>query len=174
MHLSLKASTPDILQQTIPLRQSVQGIIALAHRSYETAKCVNLVLARKSAVLINLCYGDLNRCVVLGLDNAVGCAALAGDVAVINYQFRTPFASQLQSKGTYRSTSSPLSFSIFAVFLDCGFGVGRCLRRLEWFCVKFEVVDVKINSVCRKVLASAVANEEFCHHLIWRSFRSPT
>lgn len=84
MHLSLAACAPDVLQQTITLRQSVQGIVALAHGPYESAQGVDLVLARVSAVLINLADGDLDRCVVLGLDDAVGGAALAGDVTVKN------------------------------------------------------------------------------------------
>jgi len=82
MHLSLAASAPNVLQQSIPLCQSVQRIITLAHRSYETAKGVNLALACESTILINLADGDLNGCVVLCLNNAVGCAAFAGDVAV--------------------------------------------------------------------------------------------
>lgn len=36
-----------------------------------------------TAVLVNLGDGDLNRSVVLGLDDAVGGRALAGDVTVI-------------------------------------------------------------------------------------------
>jgi hypothetical protein len=82
MQLSLAASAPDILQQTIPLCQSVQGIVALAHGSHEAAQGVDLALACESAILINLANRDLDRCVVLGLDNAVGGAALAGDVTV--------------------------------------------------------------------------------------------
>jgi hypothetical protein len=39
-----------------------------------------LALACESTVLINLSDGDLDRCVVLGLDDAVGGAALAGDI----------------------------------------------------------------------------------------------
>ena len=41
-----------------------------------------MALACESTVLINLSDGDLNRCVVLGLDDSVGCAALSWDVAV--------------------------------------------------------------------------------------------
>jgi hypothetical protein len=82
--LSLAATAPYILQQTITLRQSVQGIIALAHCSYEAAEGVYLVLAGVSAVLVDLADGDLDGCVVLGLDDAVGGAALAWDVAVRN------------------------------------------------------------------------------------------
>jgi hypothetical protein len=91
MQLSLAASAPDILQQAITLRQSVQGIVALAHSPYEAAQGVDLALACESAVLVNLSNGDLDGCVVLGLDNAVGGAALAGDVTVkmmrISFQF---------------------------------------------------------------------------------------
>ncbi len=35
-----------------------------------------------TAVLVNLGNGDLDRAVILGLDDAVGSAALAGDIAV--------------------------------------------------------------------------------------------
>jgi len=80
MHSSLAASAPHVLQQTISLCQSVQGIIALAHRSYKSAKCVNLALAGESTVLVNLSYGDLDGGMVLGLDDAVGGAALSWDV----------------------------------------------------------------------------------------------
>jgi hypothetical protein len=80
MRLSLQASAPNILQQTISLCQSVQRIVALPHRSYEAAEGIDLALACESTVLINLSHGDLDGCVVLGLDDAVGGAALAGDV----------------------------------------------------------------------------------------------
>ena len=83
MHLSLDASAPNVLQQTIALCQSVQGIVALAHCSYEAAKCVNLALASVSAVLVNFAYRDLDRRMVLGLDDTVGCAALSWDVTGI-------------------------------------------------------------------------------------------
>ena len=90
MRLTLAAAAPDVLQQTIALCQSVQGIIAFAHCSYEAAKCVHLVLAGVSSVLVNLSDGELNRSVVLCLDNAVCGAALSWDVPVGNegqYQF---------------------------------------------------------------------------------------
>jgi hypothetical protein len=123
MRLSLAASAPYVLQQTISLCQSVQGIIALAHRSYETAECVNLAFAGESAVLVNLSYGDLDGGMVLGLDDAVGGAALSWDVAVgiprsvsILIVRREVRLSHCDSWGTYRSTSSPLSFSILTDF----------------------------------------------------------
>ena len=78
-HLSLSA--PDALNQTITLRQAVQSIVALTHGTDETAEGVDVVLAGDgTAVLVNLGDGDLDRAVVLGLDDAVGGAALAGDV----------------------------------------------------------------------------------------------
>ena len=42
-----------------------------------------MVLTGVTAVLVNLGDGDLDGGVVVGLDDAVGGAALAGDVAVI-------------------------------------------------------------------------------------------
>lgn len=82
MQLSLAASAPHILQQTIPLRQPVQRVIALTHGSHESAESVNLALACESTILINLANGDLDGCMILGLDNAVGGTALSGDVKV--------------------------------------------------------------------------------------------
>lgn len=79
-HLSLR--TPDILQVTIPLRQSVQRIVRLAARAHKAAQSVHLVLASVVTVLIDLADGDLHGGVVVGLDNAVGRAALARDVAI--------------------------------------------------------------------------------------------
>jgi hypothetical protein len=81
MQLSLAASAPDILQQTISLRQSVQGIITLPHGSYKSAKSVDLTFACEPTVLVNLSDGDLDGRVILGLDYAVGGTALARDVA---------------------------------------------------------------------------------------------
>jgi len=80
--LSLTASAPDILQQAIPLRKSVQGIITFAHRPNETTQCVGLALSCESTVLVNLADRDLYGSVVLGLDDAVGGAAFAWDVEV--------------------------------------------------------------------------------------------
>lgn len=81
-HSSLSA--PNILQQTILLCQPVDGIIALAHRTNKTAKRIYVVLAGNStSVLVNLGDRNLDRPVVFGLDDAVGGAALAGDVAAV-------------------------------------------------------------------------------------------
>jgi hypothetical protein len=75
-------SAPDVLEQTIALSQAVQGVVALAHRADEAAEGVDMVLAGDgAAVLVNLGDRNLDGTVVLGLDDAVGGAALARDVA---------------------------------------------------------------------------------------------
>lgn len=80
-HLSL--SRPDSLDEAIALSQTVHGVVGLAHGADEAAEGVDVVLAGDgTAVLVNLGNGDLDRAVILGLDDAVGSAALAGDVAV--------------------------------------------------------------------------------------------
>ena len=80
MHLSLLGSRPDVLEETVTLSESVEGVVALTHGANETGEGVDLVLTSVSAVLIDLCDGDLDGGVVLGLDDAVGGAALAWDV----------------------------------------------------------------------------------------------
>lgn len=112
-HLSLGA--PDALEEAVSLGQSVHGVVALAHRSDETAEREDVVLALDgTAVLIDLRDRDLDGAVVLGLDDAVGGAALAGDVAGDTASvFRSVEA--YGSVEAYRSTISPRSFSIFAV-----------------------------------------------------------
>lgn len=80
-HLSLAA--PDVLDETVTLGQSVQGIVGLAHSADEATEGVDVVLARDGAAgLVNLGDRNLDGGVVLGLDDAVGGRALAGDVAV--------------------------------------------------------------------------------------------
>lgn len=79
--IPLSLSAPDALDEAVALGQSVEGVVALAHGSDETAEGVDVVLALDgTAVLVNLGDGDLDRAVILGLDDAVGGAALAGDV----------------------------------------------------------------------------------------------
>jgi len=79
--LPLTASRPHVLEVTVALRQPVQRVIALAARAHKTAQGVGLVLAGVAAVLVDLGDGDLDGAVVVGLDDAVGGRALAGDVA---------------------------------------------------------------------------------------------
>jgi hypothetical protein len=83
--IDLSLSAPDVLEEAVTLGQSVEGVVALAHSSDEAAEGVDVVLALDgTAVLVNLGDGDLDRAVILGLDDAVGGAALAGDVKVHN------------------------------------------------------------------------------------------
>ena len=76
----VSARVPDVLEEAVALGEAVHAVVALAHGADEAAKSVDLVLASVTAVLVNLGDGDLDRAVVLGLDDAVGRAALAGDV----------------------------------------------------------------------------------------------
>ena len=88
-----------------------------------------------TAVLVDLGDGDLDGRMVLGLDDAVGGAALARDVTVWNRRLaRVPRPSFLVSEfegGPYRSTISPLSFSIVAAVMWCCLKERCGLRRLE-------------------------------------------
>ena len=79
---SLSLRAPYTLEVTIALCQAVQSIVTLAHGAYKAAQSICVVLARVAAVLVDVGNRDLHRCVVLGLDDAVGGAALAGDVAI--------------------------------------------------------------------------------------------
>ena len=66
------------------MREPVEGVVALANSTDEAAEGVDDVLALDgTAVVVNLGDRDLDGSVVLGLDDAVGGTALAGDVAVI-------------------------------------------------------------------------------------------
>jgi hypothetical protein len=83
----LPAAAPDALQEAILLGQSVHRVVALAHGAHEAGEGICLVLAGVAAVLVNLADGDLYGGVVLGLDDAAGGAAFAGDVATIARQY---------------------------------------------------------------------------------------
>lgn len=79
---NLSLGAPDSLDEAITLSQSVQRVIGLTHGTDETAQGVDVVLSGDgTAVLVDLGDGDLDGAVVLGLDDAVGSAALARDVA---------------------------------------------------------------------------------------------
>jgi hypothetical protein len=79
---NLSRSAPYTLQESISLSQPVERIVALAHGTNEAAKSKGVVLASVSAVLVDFSNADLDRSVVLGLDDAVGGGALAGDVPI--------------------------------------------------------------------------------------------
>lgn len=79
----LAGAVPDVLDEAVALCKAVQRIVALAHGPYESAESIDVVLALDgAAVLVDLGDGNLDRSVVLGLDDAVGGAALTGDVTV--------------------------------------------------------------------------------------------
>lgn len=101
---------PDVLQQTVPLSKPIQGVVALAHGPNKTTQSIGDVLAGVAAGLVNLPNGDLNRRMVLGLDDAVGGTALARDVAIGDSgQYVATRSSVLEGRGgAYRSTSSPV------------------------------------------------------------------
>lgn len=63
------------------MSQPVQAVVALSHRSHEAAERICLVVARVSAILVDLAHTDLDGSVVFRLDDATGRAALAGYVA---------------------------------------------------------------------------------------------
>ena len=78
--LPLPRRAPDALEEAVSLGKPVHGVVRLAHGAHEAAEGIGLVLAGVAAVLVNLADAELDRGVVLGLDNAAGGAALAGDV----------------------------------------------------------------------------------------------
>jgi hypothetical protein len=87
----LSGSGPDVLEVAITLSEAVDAVVRLAHGADEAAESVGLGLAGESAVLVDLCDGDLDGTVVLGLDDAVGGAALAGDVTARETKNVSPF-----------------------------------------------------------------------------------
>ncbi len=82
LNLPGRGPAPHTLQVSIPLCQSVDTVVTLSHSAHESAKRICLVLAGVAAVFVDFGEAELHGCVVLGFDDAVGCAALAGDVTV--------------------------------------------------------------------------------------------
>lgn len=123
----LSLGAPDILEETVALGESVQGVVALAHGTDEARESIDDVLTGNGpAVLVDFGDGDLARAVVLGLDDAVGGRALAGDVAVVGEKKlatrtgSTSLQTSIERKEiAYRSTISPRSFSIVAACDEC-------------------------------------------------------
>ena len=75
--------TPNGLQEPIPLRQSIQAIVALSAATHEATERVDLVLTGIAARLVDFADADLDGGVVFGFDDAVCGGALARDVAVV-------------------------------------------------------------------------------------------
>jgi hypothetical protein len=93
--LSGLLSGPDILEETVTLSEAVQGVIGLTLGADEAGQSVNLVLAGVATVLVDLADGDLHGGVVLGLDDAVGGAALAWDETMRENLVSIPFLLQV-------------------------------------------------------------------------------
>lgn len=68
----LPGCAPDRLEETVLLCEPVEAVVALTHGANEAAEGVDLVLAGVAAVLVNLADAELDRGVVLGLDDASG------------------------------------------------------------------------------------------------------
>ena len=76
---------------------------------------------------------------VFGFDDAVCCGAFAGDVAREERRISEGKGSEgigegkggrqdcERKRGTYRSTSSPLSFSILRAYGKCASKIGECV-----------------------------------------------
>jgi hypothetical protein len=75
--------TPNGLQEPIPLRQSVQAVVALSAAAHEATERVHLVLTGVAARLVDFADADLDGGVVFGFNDAVCGGALAGDVTVV-------------------------------------------------------------------------------------------
>lgn len=86
----LSGSGPDVLEQTVTLSEAVQRVVALTHGADETTESVVDALASVATGLVDLADRDLDGRVILGLDDAVGGAALARHVAI---EIREPSAS---------------------------------------------------------------------------------
>lgn len=95
---NLSLGGPDALDETVTLGQAVEGVVGLTHGTDEAAEGVDVVLAGDgTAGLVNLGDGDLDGGVVLGLDDAVGGRALAGDVTVGEEEKRQVESANLKS-----------------------------------------------------------------------------
>lgn len=72
---------PDVLQQTVLLGQSVDGVVTLTSGSDVTRQGVAGVgTSNGSALVVNVGNVDLDRSVVLGLDDSVGSRTLSWHV----------------------------------------------------------------------------------------------
>ena len=81
--LSRRLPTPNGLQESIPLRQSVQAVVTLSAAAHKATERVDLVLAGVAARLVDFADADLYGGVIFGFDDAVCRGTLAGNVAVV-------------------------------------------------------------------------------------------
>ena len=82
MGLTLIVPAPHCLQESIALRKPIQAVIAFTSGTHKSTHGVYVVLPGVTAVLVDLGNADLDRCVVFGLNDAVGGAAFSRDVTV--------------------------------------------------------------------------------------------
>jgi hypothetical protein len=66
--LELGGGSPDVLQETVLLGKTVDGVVRLALRADKSGESISNGLAGVAAVLIDLADGDLDGSVVLGLN----------------------------------------------------------------------------------------------------------
>ena len=72
---------PNVFQQTIVLSQTVQRVIGFTSGSNVTGQSVGDVFTWDgTAFFINLGNVDLNRSVVIGFDDSVGCRTLSWNI----------------------------------------------------------------------------------------------
>lgn len=83
------------------MRKAVKRVVSLAASAHKSAERIDAVLAGVAAVLVNVADGDLHRGVVVGLDDAVGSAAFAGDVAssIVSLLFFLKFSKRYFNEG---------------------------------------------------------------------------
>jgi hypothetical protein len=74
---------PHLREKATLLSQPVQRVVRLAHCPNKPAKReVGVLSWNGAAVVVDVGDGDLDGTMVIGADQAVGCAALARDIAV--------------------------------------------------------------------------------------------
>lgn len=78
---------PDLVEESSLLAKAVHRVIGLAHGANEASERKRCVLSGSATLGGNVGNGDLDRGVVLGADDAVGGAALAGDVAAQDIRY---------------------------------------------------------------------------------------
>jgi hypothetical protein len=128
----LSDGVPDVLDEAVALGETVESIVALAHGPNETAQGIDVVLALDgTAVLVNLGDRNLDRGVILGLDDAVGGAALARDVTVDEEsQLRVPSFLVIVVNSTGEKKPLQVDDLALVVLHCCGCGVGAAEREV--------------------------------------------
>lgn len=84
----------DVLEDTVSLSKSVQGVVSLTAGADVARKDVSgVVTSNGTAILVNVGNVDLNGSMVLGLDDTVSGRALAGNVKFNLYKEASRLAS---------------------------------------------------------------------------------